>query len=79
MEGTKGPIDLERVLNHVRATHPYASEDPLAGKEVLQLGEKYLEDDAFKELSPEFKEELKTFLEKYSKRVDKVCVFCCIY
>ncbi|XP_037787697.1 DNA-directed RNA polymerase III subunit RPC1-like [Penaeus monodon] len=72
MEGTKGPIDLERVLNHVRATHPYASEDPLAGKEVLQLGEKYLEDDAFKELSPEFKEELKTFLEKYSKRVDKI-------
>lgn len=72
MEGTKGPIDLERVLNHVRATHPYTSEDPLAGKEVLQLGEKYLEDDAFKELSPEFKEELKTFLEKYSKRVDKI-------
>lgn len=75
MEGTKGPIDLERVLNHVRATHPYTSEDPLAGKEVLQLGEKYLEDDAFKELSPEFKEELKTFLEKYSKRVDKVSIF----
>lgn len=59
-------------MDHIRATNPYPDEDPLTGSEILQLAEKYLSDDAFKELSQEFKEELKIYMEKFSKKVDKV-------
>ncbi|KAK8379693.1 hypothetical protein O3P69_019586 [Scylla paramamosain] len=72
MEGTAGPIDLERVLDHIRAKSPFPEEDPLTGAEILQLATKYLSEDAFKELSTEFKGELKSFMEKFSKRVDKI-------
>ncbi|XP_050732253.1 DNA-directed RNA polymerase III subunit RPC1-like [Eriocheir sinensis] len=72
LEGTNGPIDFERVLDHVRAKNPSSEEDPLAGVEIMQLATKYLAEDAFRELSGEFREELKAFMEKFSKRVDKI-------
>ncbi|XP_064097530.1 DNA-directed RNA polymerase III subunit RPC1-like [Macrobrachium nipponense] len=72
MEGSVGPIDLERLLDHIRAKSPCSAEDPLTGSEILQLADKYLAEDLFKELSPEFKKELKNFMEKFSKRVDKI-------
>lgn len=66
-------MDLERVLDHIRAINPCSGEDPLSGPEVLQLATKYLADDAFKDLSQEFKAELRAFMEKFSKRVERVC------
>lgn len=78
LEGTTGPIDLERVLDHVRAKSPFPEEDPLTGAEILQLATKYLAEDAFKELSVEFKNELKGFMERFSKRVDKVRWMVCV-
>ncbi|KAK3856179.1 hypothetical protein Pcinc_031683 [Petrolisthes cinctipes] len=73
LEGNNGgPVDLERVLDHIRAINPCTTEDPLSGPEVLQLSTKYLADDAFKDLSQEFKAELRAFMEKFSKRVEKM-------
>lgn len=69
---------MERVLDHVRAKNPSSEEDPLAGVEILQLATKYLAEDAFKDLSQEFRDELKAFMEKFSKRVDKVCMCVCV-
>lgn len=65
MEGSVGPIDLERLLDHIRAKNPCSEEDPLTGSEILQLADKYLAEDLFKELSIEFKKELKNFMEKF--------------
>ncbi|XP_076056979.1 RNA polymerase III subunit A [Oratosquilla oratoria] len=72
LEGTTGPVDLERVLDHIRAKNQFKNEEPLAGSDIVPLATNYLAEDAFKELSKEFKDEITKFLEKYAKRVDRL-------
>ncbi|MCL4133658.1 UNVERIFIED_CONTAM: hypothetical protein GTU68_021185, partial [Idotea baltica] len=69
LEGTTGPLDLERVLNHIRARNLFLKEDALSGSDVVQLAEKYLQEDAFKELPNEFKQEILSFLKTYGHSI----------
>nr|XP_053636926.1 DNA-directed RNA polymerase III subunit RPC1-like [Cherax quadricarinatus] len=72
LEGSTGPVDLQRVLDHIRAKDLVQEEEPLSGGQILQLTEQYLAEDAFKVFSEEFKKDLMSFTKNLSKKVDKV-------
>ncbi|CAL4127007.1 unnamed protein product, partial [Meganyctiphanes norvegica] len=72
MEGTECPINLERVFDHVRALNLHTDEEPLTGQEIIELTKNYLDMDIVKDMSIETKTEIKAFMEKFAKRVEKV-------
>lgn len=72
MEGEECPIGLDRVFDHVRATNLHLDEEVLSGQEIMQLTNNYLDMDIVKDMSVETKVEVKKFMEKISKRVEKI-------
>ncbi|XP_045502401.1 DNA-directed RNA polymerase III subunit RPC1 [Colias croceus] len=69
MEGRDRPVDLPRVLAHVRALCPAREEEPLDADRILEAAEETLALDDFKTCTQEFKTELLTFLKTISAKV----------
>ena len=71
IEGTDCPFDLQRLLDHIRATNKHPTEDPLDGDEIRQVSKKFLEYDVFKKLPEDFIAKLKNFLSIVGEKVDQ--------
>ncbi|XP_061384425.1 DNA-directed RNA polymerase III subunit RPC1 [Danaus plexippus] len=69
MEGRDRPVDLTRVLRHVRASCRTQDEEPLDGEGIVVAAEETLALDDFKTCPPEFKAELLEFLKGTAAKV----------
>ncbi|KAL1517105.1 hypothetical protein ABEB36_000913 [Hypothenemus hampei] len=72
MEGKDCPVDLERVLAHVRAKCPYRNEVPLNGDQIKRATKAFLDTGALTECSEDFRQELSKFMDQVAKRVNQV-------
>ncbi|XP_052756487.1 DNA-directed RNA polymerase III subunit RPC1 isoform X2 [Galleria mellonella] len=72
MEGRGRPVHLPRVLADVRARCHARDEEPLDGDGIVLAAEETLALDDFKTCTPEFKNELLTFLKSEAERVRAV-------
>ncbi|KPI92105.1 DNA-directed RNA polymerase III subunit RPC1 [Papilio xuthus] len=69
MEGKDRPVDLARVLNHVRAQCHAREEEPLDGDGIVVAAEETLALDDFKTCPEYFKKELLAFLTTVAEKV----------
>ncbi|KOB68218.1 DNA-directed RNA polymerase [Operophtera brumata] len=69
MEGKDQPVDLARVLAHVRASCPAKDEEPLDGDGIMLAAKETLALDDFKTCSEEFKKEMLSYLQSIADRV----------
>lgn len=71
MEGKDCPVDFDRVLQHVRAKHPYRDEKALDGEQIKKATESFLKE-SLNDCGEEFKIELSNFMSTVSEKVDKL-------
>ena len=71
MEEKDTPFDFERLFNHIRATNSEPDDNILEGSDVVILGEKCLDHEAYNGLPHEFKTKIITYLKKVKKRMIK--------
>lgn len=71
MEGKDCPVDFDRVLQHVRAKHPYRDEKALDGEQIKKATESFLKE-SLKDCGEEFKKELSDFMTIIAEKVDKL-------
>ncbi|XP_067008979.2 DNA-directed RNA polymerase III subunit RPC1 isoform X1 [Anabrus simplex] len=72
MEGKDCPVDFQRVLDHVRAKCPYSEEEPLDGPSIMKAAEEILKSEDFDGCHQDFKDELRTFMESFARRVARL-------
>ncbi|XP_048242877.1 DNA-directed RNA polymerase III subunit RPC1-like [Haliotis rufescens] len=73
MEGNEKPMVFKRVMDHVRSVSMWDchSEPSLTGKQLRDLTDLILEEEAWHEVSKEFREEVKKYMENYAEKIDK--------
>merc|ERR1719431_1656429 len=77
MEGKDKPVEFDRVLHHVKANYPHKEEDPIPPQGIMKALECAMNDDMNDDdkkirISPDFKEELRKFMEQVAARLDNV-------
>ncbi|KAG5879450.1 hypothetical protein JTB14_027687 [Gonioctena quinquepunctata] len=72
MEGKDCPVDFDRVLEYVRARHPYRGEVPLNADQIRKATQAFVGTQALDECSEFFRKELVEFMNVVADRVDKV-------
>ncbi|XP_071108022.1 DNA-directed RNA polymerase III subunit RPC1-like [Haliotis cracherodii] len=73
MEGNEKPMVFKRVMDHVRSVSMWDchSEPSLMGKQLRDLTDLILEEEAWHEVSKEFREEVKKYMDNYAEKIDK--------
>merc|ERR1719431_549829 len=77
MEGKDKPVEFDRVLHHVKANYPHKEEDPIPPQGIMKalvcaMNDDMNDDDKKIRISPDFKEELRKFMEQVAARLDNV-------
>lgn len=72
MEGNSCPVELQRVLENVRARYPSRDEPPLTAAEILQATHELFKSDDFNCCSDEFNTELKEFMEGVARKIARL-------
>ncbi|BES88212.1 Hypothetical protein polymerase [Nesidiocoris tenuis] len=68
MEGNGCPVELQRVWDNVKANHPFRNEKPMSAADIVEGSEVLLNSAEFECCSEEFRNQLKSFVEKQAKK-----------
>ncbi|XP_067671207.1 DNA-directed RNA polymerase III subunit RPC1-like isoform X3 [Haliotis asinina] len=73
MEGNEKPMVFKRVMDHVRSVTMWDchSDPSLTGKQLRDLTSQILEGEAWHEISMDFREEVRKYMENYAEKIDK--------
>ncbi|XP_071952923.1 DNA-directed RNA polymerase III subunit RPC1-like [Antedon mediterranea] len=71
MEGKDKPVDLSRVLSHIKAKYPCKDEKPLTCESIKNISNEILQTPELSSCSTIFKKELKEYVEEMCKKLRK--------
>ncbi|KAK2176857.1 hypothetical protein NP493_625g00001 [Ridgeia piscesae] len=69
MEGNEHPVDLSRIMQHIKNKYACPNEMALTGSQLTLIMDAALELEEFKELSSSFKDDLKNYMYGLAKKV----------
>ncbi|XP_065889671.1 DNA-directed RNA polymerase III subunit RPC1-like [Dysidea avara] len=70
MEGSRWPMEFDRVLNYIKVANKHREEAALSPSQIKQLGDQMIQEkDVAKKITPSFKNALSDFIQTTSKKL----------